>query len=88
MIPRALVTGCAGFIGSHLAESLLQDGTTVLGVDCFNDTHFVQTVLVVVRRIVDVVVSTSMLVEPEVVWVNVTGQTVVETVVSTVVMTS
>jgi hypothetical protein len=51
-------------------------------------SHFVQTVLVVVRRIVDVVVLISRLVEPEVVWVNVTGQTVVETVVSTVVMTS
>jgi nucleoside-diphosphate-sugar epimerase len=23
---RALVTGCAGFIGSHLIESLLADG--------------------------------------------------------------
>jgi UDP-glucuronate 4-epimerase len=36
---RALVTGCAGFIGSHLTESLLQDGYTVLGVDCFNDNY-------------------------------------------------
>ena len=33
---KALVTGCAGFIGSHLTESLLEDGHTVLGVDCFN----------------------------------------------------
>ncbi|MGH2720914.1 MAG: NAD-dependent epimerase/dehydratase family protein [Actinomycetota bacterium] len=31
---RALVTGCAGFIGSHLAESLLADGHTVVGADC------------------------------------------------------
>jgi UDP-glucuronate 4-epimerase len=36
---RALVTGCAGFIGSHLAESLLEDGHEVLGVDCFNDNY-------------------------------------------------
>jgi UDP-glucuronate 4-epimerase len=36
---RALVTGCAGFIGSHLAESLLADGHEVLGVDCFNDNY-------------------------------------------------
>jgi nucleoside-diphosphate-sugar epimerase len=36
---RALVTGCAGFIGSHLAESLLQDGHAVLGIDCFNDNY-------------------------------------------------
>jgi nucleoside-diphosphate-sugar epimerase len=36
---RALVTGCAGFIGSHLAESLLRDGESVLGVDCFNNNY-------------------------------------------------
>jgi UDP-glucuronate 4-epimerase len=36
---RALVTGCAGFIGSHLTESLLVDGHEVLGVDCFNDNY-------------------------------------------------
>jgi UDP-glucuronate 4-epimerase len=36
---RALVTGCAGFIGSHLSESLLEDGWTVVGVDSFNDNY-------------------------------------------------
>jgi nucleoside-diphosphate-sugar epimerase len=36
---RALVTGCAGFIGSHLTESLLARGDGVLGVDCFNDNY-------------------------------------------------
>ena len=36
---RVLVTGCAGFIGSHLTESLLADGVDVLGVDCFNDNY-------------------------------------------------
>jgi UDP-glucose 4-epimerase len=36
---RALVTGCAGFIGSHLTEALLADGTAVVGVDCFNDNY-------------------------------------------------
>jgi UDP-glucuronate 4-epimerase len=36
---RALVTGCAGFIGSHLTESLLSDGHAVLGVDCFNNNY-------------------------------------------------
>ena len=36
---RALVTGCAGFIGSHLTESLLSDGCAVVGVDCFNDNY-------------------------------------------------
>jgi UDP-glucuronate 4-epimerase len=38
-MPRALVTGCAGFIGSHLTEALLEDGHSVLGVDCFNDNY-------------------------------------------------
>lgn len=36
---RALVTGCAGFIGSTLAESLLADGHSVVGVDSFNDNY-------------------------------------------------
>jgi UDP-glucose 4-epimerase len=36
---RALVTGCAGFIGSHLSEALLEDGVEVLGVDCFNSNY-------------------------------------------------
>ena len=33
---RALVTGCAGFIGSSLTERLLQDGFEVAGVDRFS----------------------------------------------------
>jgi UDP-glucuronate 4-epimerase len=36
---RALVTGCAGFVGSHLTEALLSDGVEVMGVDCFNDNY-------------------------------------------------
>ena len=36
---RAFVSGCAGFIGSHLTESLLEDGYSVIGVDCFNDNY-------------------------------------------------
>jgi nucleoside-diphosphate-sugar epimerase len=36
---RALVTGVAGFIGSHLAASLLDKGATVVGVDCFTDYY-------------------------------------------------
>jgi len=38
-VRRALVTGCAGFIGSHLVESLLADGHEVLGVDSFNPNY-------------------------------------------------
>jgi len=36
---RALITGVAGFIGSHLAERLLSSGATVLGVDSFTDYY-------------------------------------------------
>src|SRR5262245_55207793 len=32
---RYLLTGAAGFIGSHLAETLLAQGHEVVGVDCF-----------------------------------------------------
>jgi UDP-glucuronate 4-epimerase len=35
----ALVTGCAGFIGSHLTESLLAEGYAAVGLDCFNDNY-------------------------------------------------
>src|SRR5438105_3557607 len=37
--PHALVTGVAGFIGSHLAERLLADGARVTGVDAFTDYY-------------------------------------------------
>jgi len=36
---RYLVTGSAGFIGSHLAEALRADGHDVVGLDCFTDYY-------------------------------------------------
>ena len=34
-MPRSVVTGVAGFIGSHLAEHLVAQGHEVVGIDCF-----------------------------------------------------
>jgi len=36
---RALITGAAGFIGSHLSERLLTQGCDVVGVDNFDDFY-------------------------------------------------
>lgn len=36
---RVLVTGAAGFIGSHLCDALLARGWTVRGVDAFNEFY-------------------------------------------------
>jgi UDP-glucuronate 4-epimerase len=36
---RVLVTGCAGFLGSHLSERLVADGYDVVGVDCFTSYY-------------------------------------------------
>jgi|Deesub1362A_J573_1020465.scaffolds.fasta_scaffold02381_1 UDP-glucose 4-epimerase len=36
---RVLVTGCAGFIGSHLTEGLLKNNYDVIGVDNFSDYY-------------------------------------------------
>jgi len=36
---KALITGAAGFIGSHLCERLLTDGWTVVGLDNFDDFY-------------------------------------------------
>jgi len=36
---KILVTGCAGFIGSHVSERLLKQGNIVLGIDNLNDYY-------------------------------------------------
>jgi UDP-glucose 4-epimerase len=36
---KCVVTGAAGFIGSHLSEALVSQGHAVLGIDCFTDYY-------------------------------------------------
>ena len=33
---KIIVTGCSGFIGSHLTEKLVNQGYNVLGIDNFS----------------------------------------------------
>jgi UDP-glucose 4-epimerase len=39
MAGRMLVTGAAGFIGSHVCEALVARGDDVVGIDCFTDYY-------------------------------------------------
>ena len=36
---EVLITGCAGFVGSHLTEKMLEMGHSVIGIDCFKDYY-------------------------------------------------
>lgn len=36
---KILVTGCAGFIGSHVAERLLKEGHNIVGIDNLNEYY-------------------------------------------------
>jgi nucleoside-diphosphate-sugar epimerase len=38
-VSRYVVTGCAGFIGSHLTDALLELGHEVIGVDAYTDYY-------------------------------------------------
>lgn len=38
-MPTTLVTGCAGFIGSHVTDRLLAAGDRVVGIDSFTDFY-------------------------------------------------
>jgi UDP-glucose 4-epimerase len=42
MSKKFIVTGVAGFIGSHITERLIKDGNQVIGVDCFTDYYCIK----------------------------------------------
>ncbi len=48
---KVLVTGAAGFIGSHAAERLLVRGDTVVGLDNLNDYYDVNLKLARLERL-------------------------------------
>jgi len=79
---RHLITGVAGFIGSHLADALLADGETVAGVDDFHlgkpahlawamgqpDFRFVEADISDAGRAIDAFRTLSGDAPPDIVW--------------------
>jgi len=59
---HVMITGCAGFIGYHLAQSLQDDGHKVSGFDNFN--HYYDVSLKMLEQIicVNVVLKYRMLI--------------------------
>ena len=47
---RILVTGCAGFIGYHLTQKLIENGHNVMGIDNLNDYYDVRLKLDRLKR--------------------------------------
>ena len=42
MDKKVVVTGCSGFIGYHLSNTLLDDDKTVIGIDSLNNAYDVK----------------------------------------------
>jgi nucleoside-diphosphate-sugar epimerase len=49
----AVVTGCAGFVGSHLSEALADRGERVLGIDSFDDYYSPERKLANLERLAE-----------------------------------
>lgn len=56
-LSKILVTGCAGFIGSHLCEKLLELGHIVVGIDIINDYYDIKQKLNNIKIIEELDVS-------------------------------
>jgi len=50
---KVLVTGVAGFMGSHLAERLVELGFEVVGIDCFTEYYSKEVKENNIRNIID-----------------------------------